>query len=100
MNTSLTTDQVRHVAKLSRLALTDAEIEQAKEDLSTIFDHISRLNDVETEGVDPHDHPTELQNRNRDDSVGDALSQQQVLANAPAIKDVFFDVPKVLGGDA
>ncbi len=100
MNTSLTTDQVRHVAKLSRLALTDAEIEQAKEDLSTIFDHISRLNDVETEGVDPLDHPTELQNRNRDDSVGDALSQQQVLANAPAIKDVFFDVPKVLGGDA
>ena len=100
MNTSLTTDQVRHVAKLSRLALTDAEIEQAKEDLSTIFDHISRLNDVETEGVDPLDNPTELKKRNRDDSVGDALSQQQVLANAPAIKDVFFDVPKVLGGDA
>jgi aspartyl-tRNA(Asn)/glutamyl-tRNA(Gln) amidotransferase subunit C len=100
MTTSLTTEEVRHVAKLSRLALSDSEIEQAKEDLSTIFEHISRLNEVETDGVEPLDHPTELQNRSRDDSVGEALSQQQVLANAPAVKDVYFDVPKVLGGDA
>ena len=100
MNTSLTTQQVRHIAKLSRLALTDAEIDKAKEDLSTIFEHISRLNKVTTQGVEPLDHPTELQNRDRDDSVGKTLSQHQVLANAPAVKDVFFDVPKVLGGDA
>jgi aspartyl-tRNA(Asn)/glutamyl-tRNA(Gln) amidotransferase subunit C len=100
MNTSLTTAQVRHIAKLSRLALSDTEIEQAKEDLSTIFDHISLLYTVNTEGVEPLDHPTELLNRDRDDSVGGTLSQQQVLANAPAVKDVFFDVPKVLGGDA
>ncbi len=100
MTTSLTTEEVRHVAKLSRLALSDSEIEQTKEDLSTIFEHISRLNEVETDGVEPLDHPTELQNRSRDDSVGEALSQQQVLANAPAVKDVYFDVPKVLGGDA
>ncbi|MAI67395.1 MAG: Asp-tRNA(Asn)/Glu-tRNA(Gln) amidotransferase GatCAB subunit C [Phycisphaerae bacterium] len=100
METSLTTKEVQHVAKLSRLALTNVEIEQAKEDLSTIFEHIARLNDVDTEGVDPLDHPTELLNRYRDDSIGKPLSQEQVLSNAPAVKDVFFDVPKVLGGDA
>lgn len=100
MKTSLTTDEVRHIAKLSRLALSDTEIERAKEYLSTIFEHISKLNEVDTEGVEPLDHPTELLNRSRDDSVGEALSQQQVLANAPATKDVYFDVPKVLGGDA
>jgi aspartyl-tRNA(Asn)/glutamyl-tRNA(Gln) amidotransferase subunit C len=100
MKTSLTSDEVRHVAKLSRLSLSDTEIERAKEDLSTIFEHISKLNAVDTEGVEPLDHPTELLNRSRDDSVGEALSQQQVLANAPATKDVYFDVPKVLGGDA
>jgi aspartyl-tRNA(Asn)/glutamyl-tRNA(Gln) amidotransferase subunit C len=100
MNTSLTTEQVRHVAKLSRIALSEGEIEQAKEDLSTIFEHIGRLSEVDTTGVDPLDHPTELQNRSRDDSVGETLSQQQVLENAPAVKDVYFDVPKVLGGDA
>jgi aspartyl-tRNA(Asn)/glutamyl-tRNA(Gln) amidotransferase subunit C len=100
MSTSLTTEEVKHVAKLSRLALSDAEIEKAKEDLSTIFEHISRLNTINTDGVEPLDHPTELQNRTRDDTIGEALSQQQVLANAPAVKDVYFDVPKVLGGDA
>ena len=100
MNTSLTTAQVQHVAKLSRIALSDSEIEQAKVDLSTIFDHISLLRTVNTDGIEPLDHPTELLNRDRDDSVGETLSQEQVLANAPAVTDVFFDVPKVLGGDA
>jgi aspartyl-tRNA(Asn)/glutamyl-tRNA(Gln) amidotransferase subunit C len=99
MNTSLTTEEVRHIAKLSRLALTDGEIEKAKEDLSTIFEHISRLSELDTNGVEPLDHPTELQNRTRDDTVGEVLSQKQVLANAPAAKDVYFDVPKVLGAD-
>ena len=100
MHTSLTTEQVRHVANLSRLALTDREIEQAKEDLSTIFAHIDLLSKIDTDGVEPLDHPTELLNQLREDVAGEALSLQQVLANAPAIKDVYFDVPKVLGGDA
>jgi|TARA_B110000196_G_C20785912_1_gene493264 aspartyl-tRNA(Asn)/glutamyl-tRNA(Gln) amidotransferase subunit C len=100
MNTSLTTEEVRHIAKLSRLALTDGEIEKAKEDLSTIFEHINRLSELDTSGVEPLCHPAELQNRTRDDTVGEALSQKQVLANAPAVRDVYFDVPKVLGGDA
>ena len=100
MNTSLTTQEVQHVAKLSRLALSNVEIEKAKEDLCAIFDHINRLNKVDTTGVDPLDHPTELQNSSRDDSVTPALTQKQVLENAPAVKDVYFDVPKVLGGEA
>jgi aspartyl-tRNA(Asn)/glutamyl-tRNA(Gln) amidotransferase subunit C len=100
MNTSLTTQEVQHVAKLSRLALSNVEIEKAKEDLCAIFDHINRLNEVDTTGVDPLDHPTELQNSSRDDSVTPALTQKQVLENAPAVKDVYFDVPKVLGGEA
>ncbi|MDP7006462.1 MAG: Asp-tRNA(Asn)/Glu-tRNA(Gln) amidotransferase subunit GatC [Phycisphaerales bacterium] len=100
MKTSLTTEQVRHVANLSRLALTDKEIEAAKEDLSAIFEHIDLLNNIDTEGIEPLDHPTELINRTREDTAGITLTQQQVLANAPAIKDVYFDVPKVLGGNA
>lgn len=99
MQTSLTTEQVRHVADLSRLALTDCELEQAKEDLSIIFAHIDLLSKIDTEGVEPLDHPTELLNQVREDVAGEALSLQQVLANAPCIKDVYFDVPKVLGGD-
>ncbi|MFT5206215.1 MAG: aspartyl/glutamyl-tRNA(Asn/Gln) amidotransferase C subunit, partial [Phycisphaerales bacterium] len=45
----------------------------------------------------PLDHPTELLNHLREDTCSDTLSQQQVLANAPEIKDVYFAVPKVLG---
>jgi aspartyl-tRNA(Asn)/glutamyl-tRNA(Gln) amidotransferase subunit C len=100
MNTSLTSEQVRHVAKLSRISLSSEEIEQAKKDLGTIFEHIDRLSEVDTDGVEPLDHPTELINSYRDDSIGPVLTQQQVLVNAPEVKDVFFDVPKVLGGDA
>lgn len=99
-NIPLTTEAVRHVAKLSRIALTDVEIEQTKEDLSSIFMHIDRLKQIDTAGVAPLDHPSELLNRDRDDEVGETLSQQQVLKNAPAVKGVYIDVPKVLGGES
>ena len=97
-NVVLTSDEVSHVAKLSRLALTDAEIEQAKIDLGSIFAHIHRLKEVDTKGVKPLDHPNELLDRDRDDQTGPVLTQLQVLENAPAILDVYITVPKVLGG--
>lgn len=98
-NSAITSETVRHLAKLARLALTADELEQTKIDLTSILSHIDRLQDVDTDGVTPLDHPTELIDRHRDDAVGDSLSQQQVLANAPAVKDKFIDVPKVLGGN-
>ncbi|MDP6693910.1 MAG: Asp-tRNA(Asn)/Glu-tRNA(Gln) amidotransferase subunit GatC [Phycisphaerales bacterium] len=99
-NSSISTEVVRHIAKLARLALTDSEIEQTKEDLLSIFSHIDRLKNIDTSGVEPLDHPTELINRDRDDTVGNTLSQEQVLENAPAVRDVYIDVPKVLGGES
>ncbi len=99
-NVQITTDVVRHLAILSRLALTDAELKITKEDLSRIFKHIDKLNEVDTTGIKPLDHPNELLNRDRDDEVGATLSQQQVLDNAPAVRGVYIDVPKVLGDNA
>ena len=95
--TVLTDDDVRHVANLARLALSDSEVVQAKEDLAAIFAHIECQQEVDTTGVDPLDHPTELLNHIRNDEVGVTLGQAQVLENAPAVQDVYFDVPKVLG---
>ena len=97
---TLTSDVVRHVAKLSRLALTDAEIDQTKIDLVRIFTHIDRLKEVDTKGIVPLDHPTELLNRDRNDTVGTTLTQHEVLENAPATKGVYIDVPKVLGSQS
>lgn len=95
--TPLTDDAVRHVANLARLAITEKEVTEAKNDLTSIFDHISKLKTVNTTGVEPLDHPTELINHIREDISGKTLSQEQVLSNAPVVKEVFFDVPKVLG---
>ena len=95
---AMTTEAVRHIAKLSRLALTDIEIEKTKVDLTKIFAHIDKLKEVDISGVEPLDHPTELINHIREDESGSSFTQEQVFANAPAVKDVYFDVPKVLGG--
>ena len=96
---SLTSETVEHVADLARLTLSSEEINRAIDDLSLILGHIDRIRKIDVTGVDPLDHPTELTDRLRSDDVGEPLSQQQVLSNAPAVKDVYLDVPKVLGGE-
>ena len=94
--TVLTDATVRRIAFLARLAMSDSDVSKAKEDLSTIFSHIDSLLSLDTKHVEPLDHPTELLNHVRDDDPTGTLSQEQVLMNAPSVKDVYFDVPKVL----
>ena len=96
-DSTLNEEAVRHVANLARLALTDDEVNKARYYLSSIFSHIDKLNEVDTSHVEPLDHPTELTNHLREDISGETLSQEQVLLNAPSVKDVYFEVPKVLG---
>jgi aspartyl-tRNA(Asn)/glutamyl-tRNA(Gln) amidotransferase subunit C len=96
----LTEETVRHVAHLARIALSDKEVKSAIEDLTIIFSHIDCLKTINTTNVDPLDHPTELINHLRNDESIECLSQEQVLFNAPAVKDTYFDVPKVLGDSA
>lgn len=96
----LTVETVERVAFLSRLELSPDEIKQSAEELSDIFHHINRLQSVPTEGVLPLDHPTELTDHIREDESSSPFSQEQALQNAPATKDVYFDVPKVLGPEA
>ncbi len=96
----LSDETVKRVAFLSRLELTAEEVKQSAEELSTIFQHINRLQSVQTEGVLPLDHPTELTDHIRDDVETAPLTQTQVLQNAPATQDVYFDVPKVLGPES
>jgi aspartyl-tRNA(Asn)/glutamyl-tRNA(Gln) amidotransferase subunit C len=96
----LTTETVEHVADLARITLSKKEASDAIQDLSSILGHIDLIRSVDTSGVEPLDHPTELVDRSREDEVSDPLSQQQVFSNAPAVRDVYLDVPKVLGGDS
>lgn len=93
---SLTIDQVRDVAHLARLELSDAELTDLTRDLSAILGYVEQLQKVDTTGVEPLAHPLDLGNVFRDDEPSPSLDIDQALANAPVRNDRFFAAPAVL----
>jgi aspartyl-tRNA(Asn)/glutamyl-tRNA(Gln) amidotransferase subunit C len=93
---SLTAEEVLHIARLARIALTDADVERFTPQLSGILDHFAELAAVDTEGLEPTAHPLPLSNVMRADLVAPSLSQADALANAPVQEDGFFRVRAVL----
>jgi aspartyl-tRNA(Asn)/glutamyl-tRNA(Gln) amidotransferase subunit C len=96
---SLSDDDVRHVAKLARLAVPDDQIHTYAQQLSGILGYVEQIRRVDTAGVEPTAHAADLTNVLRPDAVGEHLTVEQVLANAPDADPPFFKVPKVIGGD-
>ena len=92
----LTTQQVKHVAKLARLRLSEAQVEQYRTQLSSILQYVAKLDELDLEGVEPLAHPTELTNRLDEDVVRESMPLEALLRNAPAIEDRYLAVPKVL----
>ena len=88
--------QVRKVAKLSRLDLTEAEVEEFTGQLSAILDYVEKMNELDTAGVEPLAHCLPVSNVLREDSAKESLGTEKVLANAPQRDDEFFKVPKIL----
>jgi aspartyl-tRNA(Asn)/glutamyl-tRNA(Gln) amidotransferase subunit C len=97
MAVRLTLDEVRHVAKLARLRLNEAQIEQYRAQLATVLDHVARLQAVDVEGIEPMSHPLPLTNRLADDVVEPSMPVVDLLRNAPAVEGSYLAVPKVLG---
>jgi aspartyl-tRNA(Asn)/glutamyl-tRNA(Gln) amidotransferase subunit C len=93
---ALSRDDVRWVAHLARLQLTDGELETMARQLSSILDYINQLQQVNTEGVEPLAHPLPVQNVFRDDEPAPSLPVEQALANAPDRRGDFYGVPAVL----
>ena len=89
-------DQVRKVAKLSRLDLTEAEVEEFTGQLSAILDYVEKMNELDTSGVEPLAHCLPVSNVLREDVAKESLGTEKVLANAPQRDDEFFKVPKIL----
>ncbi len=96
----LTLDEVRHVAKLARLQLTDEQLQQYRSQLSSVLEHIAKLSELNVEGVEPMAHPSDVTNRLDEDTVGESMPTKQLLAMAPAMQDHYLAVPKVLGEQA
>ncbi len=97
MANGLTEEDVRHVAKLSRLKLSDEEVGVFAEQLGAVLGYMDKLKELDLEGVEEMAHPTNMVNKLRLDEVGASLDVEEVLANAPASDEPYFKVPKVLG---
>ena len=86
-------EQVLHVARLSRLRLSDEEIERMSAELSGILEHIEKIGELDLEGVPPTSHVVEVTNALRDDEPRPSWPREQMLEAAPAVADDGFEVP-------
>lgn len=94
---SLTSDDVRHVARLARLALDDAQIEAMREELSRILDYAAKVGEVAAGDVPPTSHAYRLANVFRADDPRPSLDQADAVSTAPVAEDGRFRVPKIMG---
>jgi aspartyl-tRNA(Asn)/glutamyl-tRNA(Gln) amidotransferase subunit C len=93
----LTRDDAAYVARLARIDLTDEELDLYAGQLAVVLDHAAQVAALDTTGVEPTAHPLPLQNVLRADEVRPCLDRAVVLAQAPAVEDHRFLVPKILG---
>jgi aspartyl-tRNA(Asn)/glutamyl-tRNA(Gln) amidotransferase subunit C len=93
----LSADDVRYVALLTHLSLTDDEVESLRSQLSTVLDFFQTLQQVDTTGIEPTGSPTEVSSVMRDDEPIPSLTRAATLANAPHTEDDYVRVLPVLG---
>ena len=92
----VSTEQVRHIARLARIAMSDEEIERLAPELNNILGWVEQLGEVNTDGVEPLATVIDQRLRLRDDVVTDGNIRDEILANAPEAQHGFFAVPKVI----
>ncbi|MBI3146562.1 MAG: Asp-tRNA(Asn)/Glu-tRNA(Gln) amidotransferase subunit GatC [Pseudogulbenkiania sp.] len=93
---SLTHQDVARIAKLARIAVTDAEIEAVGAQLNNIFGLIAQMQAVDTDGIEPMAHPQDVSLRLRDDVVTESDRREAFQAIAPQVENGLFLVPKVI----
>ena len=87
---------IDYVGILAKLELSDEEKEQAKKDMANMLDHIDKLNELDTTGVEPMSHVFPVENVMREDVVTNGDGSEDTLANAPERRDTTFVVPKTV----
>ena len=93
---SVSPEQVRHIAKLARIAMTDEELGRLLPELNNILGWVEQLAEVNTDGVEPLTAVIDQKLRLREDAVTEGDRRNDVLANAPEAEHGFFAVPKVI----
>ena len=95
--TQISTDDVRHLAQLSNIQLSDDEMVGLKEDIANILGYVEQLGELDTENVEPTYQVTDLENIWREDEVEDStVAREQLLDLAPEAHEHQVKVPKVL----
>ena len=89
-------EEIIKIAKLSKLEFTEKEIDEYKTTLNSIFDHISTLNEVDVEGVEPLYNVLDIQDRTREDKVLNLTNKQDFLKNSSEKDENFIIVPKIV----
>ncbi len=91
----ITKKQVKHIAKLARLGLTEKEIKKFQKELSLILDYIEKLKEVDISGIEPMSHPLTIENLTRKDEVKTNTEYQKLLKLAPETKERYLKVKSV-----
>jgi aspartyl-tRNA(Asn)/glutamyl-tRNA(Gln) amidotransferase subunit C len=93
---AITRDEVAHLARLSRLALADDELDHLAAQLDQIISAVARVQEVTAEDIPPTSHPLPLTNVYRPDDNVPCLTPEQALSGAPAVEEQRFRVPRIL----
>ncbi len=96
----ITKQDVEYVAGLAKLNLDEAAKERLVREMGGILSYMDKLNELDTEDVAPMLHVLDISNVYREDVVGESLTQEEALKNAPASDDGYFLVPRILGGES
>ena len=94
--TRITMDEVKHVANLARLAITEEEAEKLTNDLDAIISFAEQLNELDTENVEPTSHVLDMKNIFREDVSKPGLPVEEVLKNAPDHENGQIKVPAII----
>ena len=91
----ITIKDVEHVAKLARLELTEDEKVMFTGQLGDVLAHVERMNEVDTTGVEPMNHPIDFSNVMREDVKIYENTREELMQNAPDVEGEFFKVPRI-----
>lgn len=92
----VTVENVKHIAKLSRLTIPEAELENFTEDFNRILGYADNLQKLDTEGVKPTPYVLAISNAFRKDVAKPGVTHEEALLNAPAVENDGFKVPRVM----
>jgi aspartyl-tRNA(Asn)/glutamyl-tRNA(Gln) amidotransferase subunit C len=87
---------VEHVANLAKLDLSDEEIDRLQNEMGRILEHADKLQEVDTDDIQGTSHVIPMTNVYREDEVGQSLTPEEVVGNAPDSAEEFFKVPRIV----